>query len=107
LAFVRCLIDLEDLDGFLAIRLERIDTHDNLITSFNLPLVSIAGVGDFALGESALDGGDHAAHFVDAADVIPGALLGCAGEMLEKIAAAERVRRGGDAALVSDHLLGA
>src|SRR6266576_2166130 len=32
LAFVRCLIDLEDLDGFLAIRLERIDTHDNLIT---------------------------------------------------------------------------
>ena len=49
LAFVRCLIDLEDLDGFLAIRLERIDTHDNLITCFNLPLVPVAGVGDLAL----------------------------------------------------------
>src|SRR5579864_316198 len=54
LTLMRCLIDLKDLDGFLAIRLERIDTHDNLITSFNLPLVAVARVGDFALGKPEL-----------------------------------------------------
>src|SRR5260370_4078357 len=107
LALMRRLIDLKDLDGFLAIRLERIDTYDNLITSFNLPLVAVAGVGDFALWESTLDRRDHAAHFVDPADVIPRGILGCASEMFEKIAAAERIRRGGDAALVGDHLLSA
>src|SRR5260370_6364353 len=87
LAFIRCLIDLKDLDGFLAIRLERIDTHDNLITSFNFALVAVARVGDFALWEPALDGGDHAAHRVDAADVIPGGFLRCGGKMLAKIPA--------------------
>src|SRR5437867_5738261 len=46
LAFVRCLIDLQDVDGLFAVRLERIDTHDNLITSFNFPLVAVAGLGD-------------------------------------------------------------
>src|SRR5258706_2261411 len=50
LALMRRLIDLKDLDGFLAVRLERIDTCDNLITSFNLPLVAVAGIGDLALG---------------------------------------------------------
>src|ERR1700730_2026913 len=100
LALMRRLIDLKDLDGFLAIRLERIDTYDNLITSFNLPLVAVAGVGDLGLGESALDSGDHAAHFVDAPDVIPGGFFGGGGEMLEKVAATKRVGRGGDAALV-------
>src|SRR5579864_2526174 len=107
LALMRHLIDLKDLDGFLVTRLERIDTYDNLITSFNLPLIAVAGVGDFSLGEAALDGGDHAAHLIDAADVIPRGLFGRAGEMLQKIAAAERIGRGGDAALIGDHLLGA
>src|SRR5260370_40480186 len=83
LAFIRCLIDLKDLDGFLAIRLERIDTHDNLITSFNLPLVAVAGLGDFPLGKSLLDGRDHAPHFVDAADVLARGLLRRAGVMLQ------------------------
>src|SRR5580704_10303175 len=80
LALTCGLIDLKDLDGFLAIRLERIDTYDNLITSFNLPLVAVAGVGDFALWEPAFNGGDHAAHLVDATDVIPGSFLGCGGK---------------------------
>ncbi len=64
------LVDLEDFDGVLMIRLKRVDAHDDLVTTLDRLLILVAGVGDFALRKARFDGRDHAAHLVDAADVV-------------------------------------
>ena len=51
--------------------------------------------------------GDHAAHLVDAADVLVGGGFHVDGQLFHEVAAAQRIGDVGDAALVGDHLLGA
>ena len=75
--------------------------------AFDLALVAIAGVGDLALREAGVDGGDHAAHLVDAADVVVGRGFAFQRQLLQEVAAAQRIGRIGHAALIGQHLLGA
>ena len=84
-------VDVQQLDGRLVLFHECVHAHDFLLAGFNQVLVFVAGVGDFGLRETAFDGRDHAAHFVDAANVIIGALFHFGGEAFDEIAAAQRI----------------
>src|SRR5258708_28526271 len=68
-------------------------------------LVAVGRFGDFALRVALLDRRYHAAHGVDAANVIPRAVFHFVRERFHKIRAAERVHRVGAAGLVPDDLL--
>ncbi len=70
----RC-IDLQHVDLLLAVFDKRVHAHDLLLARFDGVLILVAGVGDFGLRESALDGGDHATLVIDARDVLAGARL--------------------------------
>src|SRR5882762_5862013 len=86
---------------------EIIDADDDFFFLVYGQLVTVRGFGDFALRIAALDGGDHAAHGVDAIDVFPGTALDFVGQSLDEVGAAERVDSIGDASFVGDDLLGA
>ena len=51
------------------------------------------------------DGRDHAAHFVDAAEVVERGLLHLIGELFDVVASTKRVRRFGDPGFVRQDLL--
>src|ERR1039458_269908 len=86
------LIDLQQFDG-LGIAswgaLKPVDADYGALAAFDFALVAVAGVGDFGLREAGLDGGDHAAHVIDAADVIVSGGFGIEGQLFEEVAAAQ------------------
>src|SRR5229473_927866 len=104
LALRHRLVNLKNLQRlFLSHKIVHAD--NNFFFFIDGYLVTIGGFGDFALRVAALDGGNHAAHGVDAIDVFPCATLDFVGERFDKIRAAERVHRVGDAGFVGDDLL--
>jgi hypothetical protein len=64
------LVDLQQVDR-LVVALEAVDPHDDALPALDLLLVPVARLGDLALRETG-DRRDHAAHFVDAPDVVVG-----------------------------------
>src|SRR6185437_11071990 len=97
-------IDLQKLDG-LIVRLEAVDAHDDALACLDLALVAIARGRDLGLREAGFDGGYHTAARIDLANVIVGRGLGFERELFDEVAAAQRICRVGDAALVGQHLL--
>src|SRR5579862_9599534 len=87
------LVDLQQLDGLL-VGLEAVDADDDALPGLDFALVSIAGGGDFGLREAGFDGGDHAAHAVDFADVFVGGGFCFERKLLQEVAAAERIGSG-------------
>ena len=77
----------------LVVRLEPVDPDHHPLAVLDLPLIPIARRRDLGLRETRLDRRDHAAHFVDAADVVVGGRLRIERQLLQEVAAAERVRR--------------
>src|ERR1035437_6535872 len=69
LALGRRLADPQHVDP-LVFGLEPVDAHDDALAVFHLALVPVARARDFRLREAGLDGRDHAAQLVDAADII-------------------------------------
>ena len=98
---------MEQLDGWLVLFDEGIHTYDFLLAGLDRVLVFVAGVGDLGLGVPTFDGGDHAAHFVDAANVVVRTLFHFGREALYEIASAQRIGNVGNTALVRNYLLGA
>ena len=70
-----------------------------------LALELVRSRGDLALRVALLDRRDHAAHLVDALDVLERLGLELVREPLDEVAAAERIDGVRDAALVRDDLL--
>src|SRR6202041_4063072 len=80
---------------------------DDFLFAVDGYLIAIRRFGNFALRESALDRGDHAAQGVNFLDVIPGAAFHLIGERFDEVRPTEGIGCVRDAALVSDDLLGA
>src|SRR5450759_4652879 len=99
-------IDRQNLEWLSVLLGEGIHTNNLGVPGFDRVLVLVACVGDFRLREASFNGRDHAAHVVNAADVLVRELLHFMGERFDKVAAAERVGYRRDAALVRDRLLG-
>src|SRR5208337_4348590 len=99
-------VDLQDFEG-LFFGYVVVHAYDDFFFFIHGHLIAVAGFGDFALGVALFDGGDHATHGIDAADVVPGALLDFVGEGFEEIGAAKGIDGVGDAGFVGDDLLGA
>src|SRR5208283_2917453 len=97
-------VDLEDFEG-LFLSDVAVHAYDDFFFFVHGHLIAVAGFGDFALGIAVFNGGDHAAHGIDAADVVPGGLLDFVGESFDEIRAAERINRVGDAGFVGYDLL--
>ena len=65
-----------------------VDADDDAFAGVDLLLVHERGVGDLALGEVLLDGGNHSAELVDLGEVVVRAALQLVGESLDVVAAA-------------------
>ena len=107
LAVVAFGVHLEDRDLDRLVHREVVDADDRAVVLVDLALVAEGGVGDLALEEAVLDGGEDAAEVLDLAEVGVGLGFGVVGQLLDEVAAAERVDGVGDAGLVGDDLLGA
>src|SRR5207248_3616502 len=106
LPIFRGLVDPEGIgQGRRSLLRITIDSDHYRLARFYPFLIFVTGPRDFALRKASFDGGNHAAHLVDGADVIARAAFEIEREAFEKIAASERVGHGGDAAFISDHLL--
>src|SRR5262249_21924706 len=99
-------INLEDRDCSFAIAGEPVDTHNCLIAGFDGPLVFIRSTLDLTLYVPCLNRSQHSAHLVDLADVIGRDPFYLVRQLFDRVRAAERVCRAGDARFVCDHLLG-
>ena len=67
-------VDVKNVRGFLFDD-ELIDADDDLFARLDRALVLVRGFGNFFLRISAFDGFDHAAHSVELAEVIEGAIF--------------------------------
>ena len=74
-----------------------VHAHDVPDAIIDLALVAVGGVGDLALEEALLDGGQHAAQLVDAAEVVVGLGFDAPGGGFEEVGAGQRVNRVGHA----------
>ena len=84
-----------------------VDAHHDAPAGVDVALVAVGALLDLALDEAGLDGRQHPAQLVDLVDVVLGLALDLVGEVLDVVAAGQRVDGVGDAGLVGDDLLGA
>ena len=84
---------------------EVIHTYGDLFVRFGGTLVLVAGIGDFFLRISALDGLDHAPHPVEFFEVVEGALFHVERLLLEEVGTAQRIDGLGDTGFISNDLL--
>src|SRR5262249_11342683 len=84
---------------------ERVDADDDALPGLDLALPAIRGLVNLLLHPARLDRGQHAAHLIDSRDQLRCPAFPLRREMLDPIAAAERIRGVAHAALVRQHLL--
>src|SRR5206468_5160554 len=94
-------VDAEDRNRLVLVDLVVVDGDDDALLGLDLGLVAERRFRDLALEEVVADRGDHAAELVDPAEVVVRLLLEPVGQILEVVAAAERVDRPSDPGLVS------
>src|SRR5271156_1063529 len=84
---------------------EIIHTDGDLLVGFNGALVLVAGLGNFFLRISTLNGFDHTAHLIEFLEVIEGAVFHVEGLLLDEVASAEWIDSLGHTRLESNDLL--
>src|SRR5215813_3457842 len=104
LAMGHRFIDLQDLERLL--RGDKVvdADHDFLFLVERL-LVAIGSFRDFTLWVASLDGGDHPAHGVNLANIVPRSGLDFVGKSFHKVGATERVDGIRNTGFVGDDLL--
>ena len=104
LLVARFLADVEDL---LRSLVDDVIIHadDDLFFLLDRALVGVAGLGDLLLREAVLDGLHHAAHRVQLAEILEGAVFHVPGQPLDEVGAAQRIDRVGNAGFIREDLL--
>src|SRR5229473_782360 len=106
LPFLELVLDLQRLDRNLFGDAVLVDADDRLDPLFELALIVECRLRDFELRIAAVDRLEHPAHLVDLADILHRLGFHLVGQRLDRVAAAERIDRVGDAGLFRDDLLG-
>ncbi len=91
LPLVALRVHLQDRDTQRRFVGVRVYTDDDPLLLVDFSLVAIGGVGDLALEEANLDGGQQAAQLLDAAEVVVGFSLNAPRLRLDEVRAAQRV----------------
>ncbi len=99
-------VDLQDVER-LFFGDEVVHADDDFFFFVDGHLIGVGGFGNFALRVALFNGSDHAAHGVDAMDIVPGRFFDFVGEGFDEIGAAERIDGIGYSGFCGNDLLGA